>query len=229
MLQLIHPTLKNLHFLTKLFLIQHNGKLRDENQCACHNSGPNELHSFSGQGYGNSCRNTHVAVSSLSAYMPLHRLITVVVATSTDTSDDAIVDLCHQHDIAVFRGELEDVLKRYHQVIQQWPTRHVVRITGDCPLIDPEIIDQVIATHFQEKNDYTSNVAPPTFPDGLDVEIFTVECLNKAFTEATLPSQREHVTLYIHQNPAFFKIGNVASLTDFSHLRWTVDSRGISS
>ncbi len=149
----------------------------------------------------------------------------VIVATSIDPSDDVLAELCQQHDIEVFRGDLEDVLKRYHQASQQWPANHIVRITGDCPLIDPAIIDQVITTHLQEKNDYTSNVAPPTFPDGLDVEIFTVKCLNKVFAEARLSSQREHVTVYIHQNPAQFKIGNVSSQTDLSHLRWTVDTR----
>jgi len=96
-------------------------------------------------------------------------------------------------------------------------------LTGDCPLFDPVLIDRVISFHLQGKFDYTSNTVEPTYPDGLDVEIIRFSCLEQAWKETTLPSQREHVTLYVYQHPERFKIGSFKNDTDLSSLRWTVD------
>ena len=147
----------------------------------------------------------------------------LVLATSDDPSDDAIEKLCHENDIECFRGSLNDVLDRFYQAAKDRNPDYVVRLTGDCPLIDPDIIDKVARHCVVGEFDYASNTIKPTFPDGLDVEVFRFECLEAAWREATLPSQREHVTPFIHQQPGRFRIGNYAGTRDLSHLRWTVD------
>ena len=98
---------------------------------------------------------------------------------------------------------------------------HVVRLTGDCPVIDPHIVDRVIAQHVAKSNDYTSTTE--RFPDGLDTEVMTYAALEKAYQEATLPSEREHVTLYIRRHPERFRVGTVDCAEDYGAMRWTVD------
>lgn len=147
----------------------------------------------------------------------------LVVATSTDTTDDAIETLCSQINIPCFRGSLDDVLDRFYQAALQWNPAHVVRLTGDCPVIDPDIIDSVIKFYLSGNYDYVSNTLQPTFPDGLDIEIFRFSVLEQAWKEATLPSQREHVTPYIYGLPERFHIANYGNDKDLSSFRWTVD------
>jgi len=147
----------------------------------------------------------------------------LIVATSLSEEDNAIAELCLQAGIACFRGSLDDVLDRLYKAAKPYHPSHVVRMTGDCPLIDFGIIDQVINNHLQNHFDYTSNSNPPTFPDGLDVEIITFKALEKIWQMAKLPSEREHVTLFIRNHPEIFKIGNLVNQQDLSHLRWTVD------
>jgi len=147
----------------------------------------------------------------------------LIVATSSERTDDAVEDLCRKNGIPCFRGSLNDVLDRFYRAAEQYGPDHVVRLTGDCPLIDPGIIDQVISVHVQGGYDYTSNTVESTYPDGLDVEVVRFTCLAQAWQEATLPSQREHVTPFIHQQPGRFKIGSVKNNVDLSSLRWTVD------
>lgn len=147
----------------------------------------------------------------------------LVVATSTDPSDDALENLCRQINIPCFRGSLNDVLDRFYQTAKIWQPHHIVRLTGDCPLIDPEIIDAVIDCYLTGGYDYAANTVPPTFPDGLDVEVFSFSILEQAWKEAILPSQREHVTPFIHQQPERFRSGHYRNAEDLSHLRWTVD------
>lgn len=149
----------------------------------------------------------------------------ILVATSIEKSDDIIEDFCHSNNIEYFRGNLNDVLDRYYQAAKLYHTKHVVRLTGDCPLIDPEIIDNVITYHIKQNNDYTSNTLKPTFPDGLDVEIMRFNALEQAWTQSKLPSHREHVTRFLYTQPELFKLGNVQNVTDLSHLRWTVDDQ----
>ncbi|CAN5832490.1 glycosyltransferase family protein [soil metagenome] len=148
----------------------------------------------------------------------------LIVATSVDRSDDALQELCETLIVECYRGDLNDVLDRYYQAAKSIVPEHVVRLTGDCPLIDPELIDMVILAHINSGADYTSNAALPSYPDGLDVEVFKYSVLTQAWKEASLPSQREHVTLFMHQQSQRFQIEHVRSPINLSHLRWTVDN-----
>lgn len=125
----------------------------------------------------------------------------VIVATSTDTGDDPIEELCKQYGIDYFRGDLEDVLNRFEQCANTFKLDAIVRITSDCPLIDPDIIDQSISM-FNAHNDidYVSNVLDRTFPRGLDCEVFSRTALDEAHTKATKQQEREHVTPWIVAN-----------------------------
>lgn len=147
----------------------------------------------------------------------------LVIATSQDPSDDLLAELCSKEDLAIFRGSLSDVLGRFYGACAKINPHHVVRLTGDCPLADPEVIDHVIEKHLEDLNDYTSNTITPTFPDGLDVEVFTFKALEEAFQEAQLPSEREHVTPFIYKRPHRYKLGCLTFEEDLSYLRWTVD------
>jgi len=153
------------------------------------------------------------------------RIEGLMVATSSDVSDDPLADLCRRKGIECFRGDLDDVLDRFYHAALQCGPDHIVRITGDCPLLDPEVMDGVIEKHIEGNYDYTSNTAPATFPDGLDVEVFRFSALVDAWREARLPSEREHVTPYIRNNPDRYRMGNLLNGEDLSSLRWTVDER----
>lgn len=151
----------------------------------------------------------------------------LIVATSHLTSDNAIETLCQQLNINCFRGSLEDVLDRYYQATlannPQGKVKRIVRLTGDCPLIDNEIIDQVIELFSSSQVDYCSNCEPASLPDGLDVEVFTFAALTTAWRLAKKTSEREHVTPFIRNNPQLFSRCNFYHQPDLSHYRWTVD------
>jgi spore coat polysaccharide biosynthesis protein SpsF len=151
----------------------------------------------------------------------------LLVATSVQSDDDAIAALCEQLNVGCYRGNLNNVLSRYYHatqsVNQEQKIKHIVRITGDCPLIDANIIDKVISHYLVTQADYCSNCAPPTLPDGLDVEVFGFAALQTAFEQAIKPSEREHVTPFIRNNPQLFTVTNYTHQPDLSHLRWTVD------
>ncbi len=147
----------------------------------------------------------------------------LLVVTSTEPSDDSIEKLCADNDIACFRGNLNDVLDRFYQAARPLQPDHIVRLTADCPLTDPALIDDVIEFYIAGNYDYASNAVEPTYPDGLDVEVCRFACLEQAWQEAKLPSQREHVTPFIHQQPQRFSIGHYKNPVNLSHLRWTVD------
>lgn len=151
------------------------------------------------------------------------RIDRLIVATSTDPSDDPIEALCRDEGVEYYRGKLDDVLDRFYQAAAPLRPNHVVRLTGDCPLADPVIIDQVCEFYLEGGFDYATNALQPTFPDGLDIEICRFECLEQAWREAVLPSHREHVTPFIHKNPQRFRIGHFRGDADLSNLRWTVD------
>jgi spore coat polysaccharide biosynthesis protein SpsF (cytidylyltransferase family) len=155
-----------------------------------------------------------------------HRATTlddVVVVTSTDSSDDPLADVLRLHRIPCFRGELHDVLGRYGAAAAEHRATEVVRLTGDCPLIDPSIIDRVLHARREADADYASNVVPPTFPDGLDVECCKREVLDRAVQEAREAPEREHVTLWMRNEKLGFNRVNVKSVVDCSALRLTVD------
>jgi spore coat polysaccharide biosynthesis protein SpsF len=149
----------------------------------------------------------------------------LLVATSTDSSDTPLADVCLTHGVNCFRGNLDDVLDRFYQAARSLDPlvpNHIVRLTGDCPLIDPTLIDQVIQFHLDGAYDFTSNALTPTFPDGLDTEIFTWPTLEQTWQVAKRSSEREHVTSYMETSEQFSR-GNFYAAPDRSALRWTVD------
>jgi spore coat polysaccharide biosynthesis protein SpsF len=146
-----------------------------------------------------------------------------VVLTSNEPSDDALVNLLKEHKVEYFRGSLDDVLDRFYQASLKFSSDQIVRLTGDCPLCDPATLDATIALHLSGNYDYTSNNNPPSFPDGLDCEVFSTYQLKRAWHEAKLPSEREHVTPYFYKHPELFKTGHLVSAVDLSAHRWTVD------
>jgi spore coat polysaccharide biosynthesis protein SpsF len=147
----------------------------------------------------------------------------LIIATSRDSSDNPIQTLCEKMGLPFYRGSLDDVLDRFYQAVHAHKPDYVVRLTGDCPLIDPEIIDKTIAFGLSGSYDYANNCLQPTFPDGLDVEVMRLSSLETAWREATLGSDREHVTPFLYRHPERFRIGCYKNNVDLSHLRWTVD------
>lgn len=145
----------------------------------------------------------------------------IVVATTRDKSDDLIIKWCIENSVDFSRGSLEDVLARYHRAAVEADATTIVRITADCPLIDPEIVDRAIQG-FSE-GEYDHYVTDGAFPDGLDTEVFQFSALDKAFREAALSSEREHVTPYLWKNPSMFRLGKLKNTEDLSSMRWTVD------
>jgi spore coat polysaccharide biosynthesis protein SpsF len=148
------------------------------------------------------------------------------ILTTTLPADDTIVAYCEEQRVTCYRGSENDVLDRYYQVAQERRPDAIVRITADCPLIDPDIVDQVIRTYKEAypRYDYVSNSLKRTFPRGLDIEIFSYAALEKAALDAKLQPEREHVTLYIYQHPELFYLHGVTETVDLSHHRWTVDT-----
>lgn len=152
----------------------------------------------------------------------------IIVATSDNDENGAIFELCDSINISCFRGSEDDVLDRFYQTGKEFGFNLddiVIRITADCPLIDYEIVDNTIKLHLDEKNDYTSNTMPCTFPDGLDCEVFNFSVLINTWQNANLSSEREHVTLYIRNHPEIFKLGGLKNNVDYSYLRWTLDEQ----
>jgi spore coat polysaccharide biosynthesis protein SpsF len=137
------------------------------------------------------------------------RIDRLVLATSDQSEDQPLVEMSREFGVDCYTGSLNDVLDRFYQAARRFQTDHVVRLTGDCPLIDAAVVDRAIEYHLAGGYDYVSNVHPPTYPDGLDVEVMRFEGLKQAWRESELPSQREHVTPFVY--------------TDLSQLRWTVD------
>ncbi len=146
----------------------------------------------------------------------------IVVATSLDTRDDVMAKHVENIGYKVFRGSENDVLDRYFRAAVAVSADVIVRITGDCPLIDPAIVDSTVSLRIQSGADYASNSAPPSFPDGLDTEVFTMSSLALAHAHATTAAQREHVTPYIRESGQF-RTANLISAIDVSFMRWTVD------
>lgn len=147
----------------------------------------------------------------------------VVVATSSHPTDDTLSATVEAAGVRVFRGDLDDVLGRYDLAARETDAAVVVRLTGDCPLIDPRLIDRVVKALDEHHADYASNVDPPTYADGLDVEAFTRGSLDRATQEAASGPEREHVTLWMRSDVASLKRVSVRGPVDSSHLRLTID------
>ena len=149
----------------------------------------------------------------------------IVLATGENPDNDPIAAWCEQNKVDCFRGSEDDVLDRYYRCALKYPEcQNIVRLTGDCPLIDPEVVDLVIDFFERNNFDYASNVGQETFPDGLDVEIFTKQALIEAAGQAKLASEREHVTQFIRKN-AKYRQGNLAAPGNYGRFRLTVDNR----
>ena len=151
----------------------------------------------------------------------------LVLATSREASDDPLEALATQEGWRCYRGTLDDVLDRFAgAAIAHGPAAHIVRLTADCPLIDPAIVDQTVARHLATGADYTSNALPGqrTFPDGFDTEVMTAAALARAAREATTKPNREHVTPYFYENPQLFKLAGLTQHRQLGDLRWTVDT-----
>jgi spore coat polysaccharide biosynthesis protein SpsF len=145
------------------------------------------------------------------------------VATSTESADTAIAEQCATIGVDCYRGSLNDVLDRYYQAAQRYEAGHVMRLTADCPLVEPSVLDLIVDKHLGDGNDYTSNVHERSYPDGLDAELFTTAALQRAWRQAQSPFEREHVTPYLYRTGPPLKRGVVKDEADRSRLRWTVD------
>lgn len=164
----------------------------------------------------------------------------VIVATTVDPADDAVAQLCAQRNYPFTRGSLQDVLDRYYQAARLFQADVIVRLTADCPLIDPGLINQAVRAFFQpagpsgelsqaaDHYDFVANRLPPpfhrTYPIGLDIEICSFQALERAWREAGQPHQREHVMPYLYEQEGRFRILVLNHSPDYGHLRWTVDT-----
>ena len=150
----------------------------------------------------------------------------IVVATTINDTDQPIIDLCDRLSITSYRGSEDDVLARYHGAAIANQANAVVRVTSDCPIIDPQIIDQVIQFYLDvyPKYDYVSNCSTRSYPRGMDTEIFTFQSLNEAFHQATSQSDREHVTPFIYRQFNRYNLGQINYVGNHCTHRWTVDT-----
>jgi len=146
----------------------------------------------------------------------------VIVATTVDLKDLAVANLVSGLNVSIFCGSINDVLDRYYQAARLFSCKHIVRITADCPMIDPDIIDRVVCEFFNSGSDYAANTLEQSYPDGEDVEVFGFDILSQAQDDAKMLSEREHVTPYIRKNSIYKKI-NIANKIDLSRHRWTLD------
>ncbi|MBW1712344.1 MAG: glycosyltransferase family protein [Deltaproteobacteria bacterium] len=168
---------------------------------------------------------TDVAGLVLGRVGQARRLSRLVAATTDSILDDPLAKRCQDLGLPVFRGQEDDVLDRFYQCAREHQAGAVVRLTGDCPFHDPAVIDQVVQAYLDGAGRlaYVSNVIPPTYPDGLDVEVVSLAALEQAWQEAELTSDREHVTPFIWKDPHRFPQGLVRHEPNLSALRWTLD------
>jgi spore coat polysaccharide biosynthesis protein SpsF len=152
----------------------------------------------------------------------------VVVATTTEPEDAEIEKFCQEHSIPVYRGSLNDVLDRFYQAAKLYRADAIVRLTADCPLLDPGVVDHTVEVFLQSGVDFAANRLPPpfkrTYPIGLDTEVCTFAALERAWNEASLPYEREHVMPYLYDVDGRFKIIRVDYDKDYGDRRWTVDT-----
>jgi spore coat polysaccharide biosynthesis protein SpsF len=148
----------------------------------------------------------------------------ILVATTDRPADDAIVAECRRIAVAVSRGDEKDVLDRYFRAAQLSKADAVVRITSDCPLIDPAVTDKTIRAFLDARPDYASNALQRTYPRGLDTEVISVRALERAWRAARAPYERSHVTPYIYEHPDQFEILSITGHADLGHHRWTLDT-----
>lgn len=146
----------------------------------------------------------------------------IVVASTVKDSDKPVFEIARESNVGEFAGSEEDVLDRYYQAAKKFNADTIVRITADCPLIDPEIVDRLIAYYKNNNIDYVNT--GPSFPEGVDAEVFSFAALETSWKKATKHFEREHVSMYIHGHPEEFKVARIENETDMSQLRFTVDT-----
>jgi len=149
----------------------------------------------------------------------------IVLITTFKKDDKILLKIAKENKIQSFAGDIKNVLNRHYQCALKYNADVIIRITGDCPLIDFKILEKMLNFYTRHDYDYVTNIYPPTFPDGLDVEIFSFKTLEKMANDAKLPSEKEHVTSYIRNHPNEFNIFNYENTNDLSKLRWTVDEK----
>ncbi len=154
----------------------------------------------------------------------------IYIATTTNVNDDKIEKLAKKLNVKYYRGSEDDVLDRFYQTVKNDKPNYVVRLTSDCPLIDPILIDEVVTQAKERELDYYANILEELYPDGQDIEVFTFSALEKAWNEAKLNSEREHVTPFIRNNSSYkngklFKSDNYAPDKNYNHVRLTVDEQ----
>lgn len=147
----------------------------------------------------------------------------LVVATTTDPEDDIIDLWCKRNSIFVYRGDREDVLSRFYECALKYKADAIVRVTSDCPLVDPFIVDNVIDLFKNTKSDYSANNLVKSFPHGLDIEIFSFDVLRESFENAKKQQEREHVTQYIRARPEKYKLTNFSCSGNYNDIRVTID------
>ena len=147
----------------------------------------------------------------------------IILATTEERKDDQIVKFAKRMKLLYYRGSTDNVLDRVYQAAKKFSSDIIVRITPDDPFKDPKIIDEFVSYFLKNKFDYISNTIKPTYPEGLDIEIFSFSALEKAWLKAKKPSEKEHLTPYIWKNPKKFKIKNLALKKNLSFMRWTID------
>jgi spore coat polysaccharide biosynthesis protein SpsF len=148
-----------------------------------------------------------------------------IIATTSNSEDDVIVNFCKSKEIKCFRGSQDDVLDRYYNCAKKFSINTILRITSDCPLMDPQVVDNVIDFYLKNSYDYVNNFYKRTYPYGNDVEIFSLKVLEKVWEKATKPSEREHVTPYIYNNPDEFSLGWIENKENLSEFHWTIDRK----
>lgn len=158
----------------------------------------------------------------------INKVDKVILATTTEKKDDGLYSFCIENGIDCFRGSEDDVLDRYYRAalnVNAKDDDYVIRITGDCPFIDPEICESVIELIIKEDADYASNVIIPSFPSGLDCEVFKFSVLKDAHQNAKYDFEREHVTAYIRLHPEKYILKNFSNKTNMENERWTLDTK----
>ncbi len=151
----------------------------------------------------------------------IQKLDKIILATTINSEDDPLVEYAEKHQIAYFRGSEHDVLERYYKAATEYNLQHILRITGDCPLLDPAICDQIIDLYLKEKADVVGTGL--TFAEGEDCEIFSLSAIIEAHQKAKLKSEREHVSLFLYNRKDHYKVIEVQNETDDSQYRFTLD------
>lgn len=153
------------------------------------------------------------------------KLTGILVAIPESKENDKLADWLLQESIPYMRGSEEDVLSRYYEAAKKAKADFIVRITSDCPLVDPMVVDQLIQEHLEQEPDYSSNIIKRTFPRGLDAEVFGINILERAHSEAKKAYDREHVTTFIYSHPELFSLHNIEAegILRRPELRFTVD------